>query len=574
MSWFAKIVLVVGCLGIGVWTVSSRAEPPAPPQPPAPKGEVLELPLADGSNEAAIHQAMTEKTSVKWVDVPLRDAILELAHKHRIPIVLDEQKLQDEGVATDTPINLQFSGISLRSVFNLMLEPLQLTTVVRDEVLLVTTSVAAGEILTTEVYDVRKLVKDENYGPLIDVLTMTIQPDQWDAVGGPGGISEIPNGLVIRQTEAIHREIRQLLQELERVYTAPFGKLPPPALNTIEARLRHKLESPTSFNCLNAPLDSVLKSLSLLHGVQILLDVQKLQDEGVATDNEISINVQNVRLDSILNMMLRNLQLTWIIENEVLRVTTSVAAGERLFTKVYDVRDLESKFVDSTGRWLGYYQVGALVQGFGAGASVGGAGAGGGGMGGMMHGVVDEYTYTKYQWLIDVLTQQVQPDMWDAVGGEGSVAEFHGIFVIRQTQDIHAEIQRLLPRVRKVALAKAAEPPAAEKKAEESHPLVIYQVGEYPSADLERMLPAVVEPASWASAGGKGTIHAVKGAILVRQSSAVHREIGKVLRELGLHPHMGLGIDSIDKKPNPRPGGMGGGAAASPPDAATEKVEE
>jgi hypothetical protein len=46
---------------------------------------------------------------------------------------------------------------------------------------------------------------------------------------------------------------------------------------------------------------------------------------------------------------------------------------------------------------------------------------------------------------------------------------------------------------------------------------------------LAEVIPAVIEPESWESAGGQGVIHAVAGSLLVRQSKSVHRQIRQLL---------------------------------------------
>ena len=56
------------------------------------------------------------------------------------------------------PTLLKLAGVSLRSVLKLLLEPAQLTYVVENEVMKITTSTKAGEKLSTRVYPVADLV--------------------------------------------------------------------------------------------------------------------------------------------------------------------------------------------------------------------------------------------------------------------------------------------------------------------------------------------------------------------------------------------------------------------------------
>jgi general secretion pathway protein D len=57
-----------------------------------------------------------------------------------------------------------------------------------------------------------------DFDTLIDLITTTVKPQTWDEVGGPGSISRFPNNLslVISQTQDVHEEIVDLLEQLRR----------------------------------------------------------------------------------------------------------------------------------------------------------------------------------------------------------------------------------------------------------------------------------------------------------------------------------------------------------------------
>ena len=119
--------------------------------------------------EEKIRQSLDKQTDVDFNETPLKDALQFLKDLHNINIFLDETAISDEGIQTDTPITLQLSGISFRSVLKLMLEPLQLTYVIDDEVMKITTTVKAGEKLYTRVYPVGDLVI-----PLMNPMMMSM----------------------------------------------------------------------------------------------------------------------------------------------------------------------------------------------------------------------------------------------------------------------------------------------------------------------------------------------------------------------------------------------------------------
>ncbi len=111
-----------------------------------------------GSSEEKIYTALQQTTEFGFDDTPLKDAIEVIKDRHGIEIQFDDKALLDAAVASDTPVTRHVSGISLRSALRLLLRPLQLTYVVRDEVLSITTQADADARLVVKVYPVADLV--------------------------------------------------------------------------------------------------------------------------------------------------------------------------------------------------------------------------------------------------------------------------------------------------------------------------------------------------------------------------------------------------------------------------------
>ncbi len=113
----------------------------------------------ESPNEARISEALHEQTEVSFVDATLRDAMDYIEDLHRFDIIINEQEITEEGLNPDVTINLELSGIMLRSALRLMLEPHQLTYVIKDEVMQITTIEKAkdGKYKTTRVYPVADL---------------------------------------------------------------------------------------------------------------------------------------------------------------------------------------------------------------------------------------------------------------------------------------------------------------------------------------------------------------------------------------------------------------------------------
>ena len=139
--------------------------------------------------------------------------------------------LDEIGISVEEPVTFSISGISLRSALRLMLQPLQLTYLIQDEVLLITTPEAADQQLLICVYDVREIVgtaKDQSVDQLIDAIVSCVVTDTWAENGG--GEAEVrwikPGFLVVSQTQAVHEEVRALLATIRDVRSA--RRMPPP----------------------------------------------------------------------------------------------------------------------------------------------------------------------------------------------------------------------------------------------------------------------------------------------------------------------------------------------------------
>ena len=188
-------------------------------------------PLPGGDYEATIERALAMPAQMDFTHQPLHDVVDYLVDYHSqklghaFSIKLDTKALNDAGIAPDTPVTMSLRGISLRSALNLMLKDLQLTWIIDDEVLLITTPEEAEARLTTKVLNVADLVvcRDskgnlwDDYDSLIDAIKSTVLPTTWDDVGGPGSICPGDMGsakaLIISQSYRAHGEVANMLAE-------------------------------------------------------------------------------------------------------------------------------------------------------------------------------------------------------------------------------------------------------------------------------------------------------------------------------------------------------------------------
>lgn len=237
------------------------------------------------------------------------------------------------------------------------------------------------------------------------------------------------------------------------------------------------------------PLAEVMDMLSQLSGVPIVLDSVGMAGEGVTTDTPVTLQIsQPITLKSALRLVLEPLRLSYVIENEVLRVTSEQTRNTNTYPKVYNVADLVipiPNFIPGYNTGLaGAIQYAHAALGYGnnlqplgrtpmalASNDLGGAnsntsvlaqmgasgmlsslgsqntpppGYGPGGMGGA--------AMADFDTLINLITSTIAPETWEDVGGAGAIEEFpvNLSLVISQTQDVHEQIADLLDQLRRL----------------------------------------------------------------------------------------------------------------------------
>lgn len=134
----------------------------------------------DSKNEEKISRALDMQTTLEFPDNTLKEVVDYITQLHNIPIRLDEQALTDAGLDADTRVNLVISGITLRSALKLLLENVngtELTYIIEDEVMKITTAEKANEKYQTRVYPVGDLV-----------IPIPIIQAAAGGVGGGGGL--------------------------------------------------------------------------------------------------------------------------------------------------------------------------------------------------------------------------------------------------------------------------------------------------------------------------------------------------------------------------------------------------
>ncbi len=263
-----------------------------------------------------------------------------------------------------------------------------------------------------------------------------------------------------------------------------------------ELEIERRLQTPVLLEFNGEPLSAVIEYLQKLAEVNVYLDPQGLQQEAVTTDTPVNITLsKEVTLKSALKLILEPLHLDYVIEDEVLKITSEQMRSGDVYIVSYNVADLVvpiPNFTPSSNQGLaGAYNdamrrvnftggggfgggvmgapLAVMANATGARASAGidpnimaqmtgdGGTATGGGTASTMPlgfgpGGAGGGSMADFDSLISLITATVQPESWEDVGGPGSVEPFETnlSLVIRQTEEVHEEIVDLLEQLRRM----------------------------------------------------------------------------------------------------------------------------
>ena len=164
-------------------------------------------------------------------------------------------------------------------------------------------------------------------GWCIAVLTVGVQAqEQADSPFGDASGGVVPRAEKSLLAEGVAPAI-DYGKALE--YCQCVGQSQSSTVQKIEQALKAPLTS-SGLDFTEQPLNDVITQLQDEYGIPIQIDYPALEAIGVRSDEQITINIQNTSLRSALRLMLKSVQLTYVIQDEVLMITTPDEAEKRL----------------------------------------------------------------------------------------------------------------------------------------------------------------------------------------------------------------------------------------------------
>lgn len=546
-----RFCFAVGCalaalIGTGSWQVAADDL--------GAVGDKEKKPVA--GTEAYLRRALSKPVSIDVTDKPLDEVVRTLAKQVNVTVKFRHGALDAVGLdANELPkVSFTLHDLPLRSCLRVILCESELTYMVDEGVLIITTPEDAEQDLATAVFDVADLlsidektpIHDADYDTLNELVTTAVAPTTWSEQTGPGLDFGFRGMLVFQQTEEVIDQVSQLLSAIREAkqIVAKYGDSPPP-VTSVSATGSHKLidriqkalDSKADFEFKDTPLNEVVNHLRKQYRIPMRLRESALDAVGLGLKTKITSSARSGTLRGALRRCLDNLELTYMIYDGVLTITTLEDAEQNLSIRVYPVQDLVEPIPRSSRHWW-----------FADDSS--------------------DDAYLDYDRLVELTTQTVDPSSWDRVGGPGSVFAFsaYGLIVISQTEEPHQQIESLYTRLRKTIPAAAIRPP--KKPADDELRMVVYFVpGPIPDEqgrvrnvpnerEVLKLITSIIEPESW-NKRDDVYAHAITGRVIIRHTNAVHRQIDELASKLSLG---GSGQPPVFQRGfEPTEGGFGGG---------------
>ena len=191
-------------------------------------------------------------------------------------------------------------------------------------------------------------------------------------------------------------------------------------------------------NLSNVALSDAIEFLRDASNANMHVNWAALENAGVSKDTPVNLRLRGASLRKVLNLVLTEAAggadtLSFYSADGVLEITTREIADQDMVTRVYPVQDLLVEVPDFNNAPDFNLQA---QQSAGRGGGGGGGNLFGGGGGG---GEENDQSsrIERAEQLITLITDTIQPDVWQANGGSSTIRFFQGNLIVRAPRSVH-----------------------------------------------------------------------------------------------------------------------------------------
>jgi hypothetical protein len=526
-------------LTLMVWVISPLlsvtillASCPSQATQPEPAEDTHQLPeIRDEPQTVDPASLMPEPLTVRVTADLSNSSLGEVANWLRdelgLAVLLKRNALDEVGVLPSEPVSDRLDDDPVFLLLN-RLRSHQIGWYFENDVLYITSQAETEARYFTRPYPISDLL-DTGYRTedLGDVIEATVFPDSWETMGGDGTLSFLGDVMFVRQTDEVQWQVQGLLAALREHARRTFILDSPQ-----HALYRQRLEEEVSIDFRDTPLETAVKELSDIVGMDLRLDRPALRLARVREREPVTLSLSERKLKTVLQAMVMDHDLTWVLRDGVLWITSVSGAEEFLKTAVYDVRDLCRDAAESRA-------------------------------------------------LLEAITSQTEASLWVEGGGDGSIHFAKpGTLVVRSQEQVLAAVLELLESYR--TALRASKPRDRDGIDPDEVTTVYYRMHTRIAEDLAELMPTLVRPTTWkneAHPDGPGEVFRVASApewlstssgmkpssadelallaaravLIITQTRGAHEEIAELIRRVELGDRAIPGDD-----PRGGMGGMGG----------------
>lgn len=306
-------------------------------------------PIADAKE---IEAALLKKTDAKYVEMPLRQLCEWIEETTGVQVEIDNKSLTDSGMDWEAiEINFIEPNMTLGGQLHHILQPNDLSFVVFNDVLLITTRDRAEATVETRVYPALDLlafrqadgsVRDDA-NPLMLLIQGMCSPESWETTGGLGTINTHDGLLSVSQNRRVHEQIVLLLETLRSAkraaadgnatHTLGAGK----NAGVYSALQKATIQKQWAYHPLRQAADLIQSSVN----VAVIVDERAMNDAGIDPDAvEFTSNHLRKPLNSVLARELSQFSLASIVDHGAVLITTAERAQTTLEINAYPIGDL------------------------------------------------------------------------------------------------------------------------------------------------------------------------------------------------------------------------------------------
>ncbi len=188
--------------------------------------------------------------------------------------------------------------------------------------------------------------------------------------------------------------------------------------------------------------------------INIIPRWRALQAAGVSLETPVNLTLSNVSIETVLREVLDQLSgadpLEFVLDGNIIRISTRSALRGKLITRTYDIRGLLAQAKANAVQPAMIIGPQTTIPGI--------TGTTGGGIGGTTNtlnlgtvffgdvdqddqAIDDEEIEDRFtERLTRLITTTIAPQSWDVNGGTGSLSIFEGMLIVRNSADVHAQL--------------------------------------------------------------------------------------------------------------------------------------